>query len=74
MTFEEHVVGSEGFTLSRLIWNRFKRPMPGLLDQTLEANPNLADLGPFLPVGTVVRLPIPQPRPVPIVEPVRLWN
>ncbi|WP_369011390.1 tail protein X [Pseudophaeobacter profundi] len=32
--------------------------MTGTLEQVLEANRGLADLGPVLPVGTVVLLPV----------------
>jgi len=71
--FETITVRSEGFTLSRIIWRRFRRPMEGLVEQTLDANPGLADLGPILPVGTTFRLPVPQARPKPVVV-TRLWG
>lgn len=73
-TTERVVVQGEGLTVSLLVWRRFKRPMPGLVEQVFERNPNLSDLGPFLPVGTEVLLPIPTPRPVEVVTPIRLWG
>ncbi|WP_099867838.1 tail protein X [Pararhizobium haloflavum] len=73
-TVERIVIEGEGITVPLLVWRRFKRPMPGIVEQVFEMNQNLADLGLFLPVGTEVLMPIPTPRPAPIVEPVRLWG
>jgi phage tail protein X len=73
-TFETITVQSEGVTLSKIVWRRFRKPMPGLFERTLDLNPGLADLGIFLPVGTVLTLPIPTPRVAPEVTPIRLWN
>ncbi|WP_101342301.1 tail protein X [Cereibacter azotoformans] len=73
-TYEILTVAGDGITLPLLIWRRFKRPMPGLIEATLDANPGLADLGPVLPVGTKIRIPIPAPeaeeRPA---ERISLW-
>lgn len=44
-------------TLDLLLWRLHGISGPGLLEQTLEANPGLADLGAELPIGTVVLLP-----------------
>lgn len=72
---EQIEVKSEGWTLSRLIWSRFYRPMPGLVEVVLAANPGLGALGPFLPVGTVVSVPVPATSTEePVVTPVRLWG
>ena len=72
-TYETVTIRSEGFTLSRIIWRRFRRPMPGLLERTLSENAGLASAGLLLPVGTTFRLPIPQETParVPVI---RLWD
>jgi phage tail protein X len=44
-----------------LVWRRYKCPAFGVLERLLDDNPHLAKLhkeGPFLPVGTQVRIPI----------------
>jgi phage tail protein X len=72
---ETVTVTSEGMTLSKMIWRRFKRPMPGLVEKTLAYAPNrgLAKLGVVLPVGTVVYLPIDVLVAAPERTTVRLW-
>lgn len=66
-------VTSEGVTVSSLIWARFKRPMPGLVEQTLDANKGLADAL-EIPVGTQVRLPIPEESEQPqVAARIELW-
>lgn len=45
-------VTAEFSTLSLMLWRRFQRPMPGLLEDTLARNPGLEALGYYLPVGT----------------------
>ncbi|MGA0615956.1 tail protein X [Paracoccus sp. KR1-242] len=56
---EAVTVKGDGLTLSLLVWRRFRKPMPGLVEQILDLNQGLAALGPILPFGTVVRMPIP---------------
>lgn len=73
-SYETVTVGAEYMTLSRIIWQRFKRPMPGLLELTLSENMLLATLGPYLPVGTTFRLPIPSTTSPQIRQTVRLWD
>lgn len=51
-------VASDFTTLSLLIWRRFGRPMPGLVEDTLTRNQGLADVGSFLPVGTEIAVKI----------------
>lgn len=51
-------VQTEGTTLAKLVWRKFKRQPPGLVERILMADPALGDLGPFLPVGTVVTIPV----------------
>ena len=55
-------VEGDGLTVSLLVWRRFRRSMPGLVDQIYDMNVGLADLGPVLPVGTTFDIPIPIPR------------
>jgi P2-like prophage tail protein X len=73
-TYERIVIEGEGLTLSLLVWRRFRRPMPGLVERVLDENRHLADLGPILPLGTEVLMPIPASRPVNVVAPVTLWT
>lgn len=70
---ERVTVGGDAITLSLLVWRRFRRPMPGLVETILDRNPGLADLGPILPVGTVLNLPVPTPREPQLLDPIRLW-
>ena len=67
------VVG-EGVSVDLLIWREYRRPMPGLVEAVLDKNPGLAALGPILPVGTPVKLPLLKPAPVAELAVVRLWT
>ena len=46
----------QGDTLDQLLW-RDAGLGPGELTRVLDANAGLADLGPILPIGTVVLIP-----------------
>jgi phage tail protein X len=73
-TTETITIAGAEITLPLLIWRRFRRPMPGLVEATLVANPGLADLGPVIPVGTVITLSVPvTPDPVAALDPITLW-
>jgi len=51
---------------------RYYGTLKGTVEAVLEANPNLADLGPVLPVGVTITLP---DMKGPVAEqPVRLWD
>ena len=56
---ETITVRGDGLTIPLLVWRRFRRPMPGLVEQILDLNQGLAEHGPFLPLGTVINMPIP---------------
>jgi phage tail protein X len=62
-----------GLTLSLVLWRRFRRPMPGLLEETYALNRGLADAGPRLPLGAVILIPVrdeaASEQPI-----VRLWD
>ena len=70
---ERVTVEGDGITVSLLVWRRFRRPMPGLLEQILDRNPGLAGAGTELPVGTVLDIPVPTPREPQLLDPIRLW-
>ena len=73
MIVEQVTVEGEFITVSLIVWRRFKRPMPGLVEQILDRNPGLGDLGPYLPVGTTFNMLVPTPREPAILDPIRLW-
>jgi phage tail protein X len=70
---ERITVEGDGITLSLIVWRRFRRPMPGLVEQIHDMNPGLANLGAFLLVGTIFDMPVPVPREPVILDPIRLW-
>ena len=70
---EEVTVEGEGLTLSLIVWRRFHRPMPKLVEKIVDRNPGLAELGPILPVGTRFDMPIPAPEQDPVLPAIRLW-
>jgi phage tail protein X len=70
---ETMTVEGEHLTVSLMVWRRFHRPMPGLVEQIVDMNPGLAELGEFLPLGTTFAMPIPIPRGQKVLEPLRLW-
>ena len=49
--------------LDKLLVKRFGREVPGLVEETLDANPGLAGLGPFPPRGTTIVVTLPAPAP-----------
>jgi hypothetical protein len=72
---ETYTVKSEGQSVDLILWQRFKRPMPGLLERVLgmAENQHLEHQDFTLALGTVVTIPI-----EPIVESaapvVSLWD
>lgn len=73
MIVEPVTVEGDFITVSLVVWRRFKRPMPGLVEQVYDINPGLSELGEFLPVGTTLNLPVPMPRGQAILDPIKLW-
>lgn len=72
---ETIIVKGDDTTLDLLLWRRFRSYRPGLVERVLDANPGLADLGPILPVGTAVAVPLDAPELHPPKRPVvRLWG
>ena len=63
MTIVTLTVAAEGTTLDLLLWRKFRREVPGLVEDTLRNNPGLARLGAFLPVGLSVKLAVPTLEP-----------
>jgi phage tail protein X len=73
MIVEPVTVEGEFITVSLIVWRRFRRPLPGLVEQTYDMNPGLGELGAFLPVGATFDMPVPTPREPAILDPIRLW-
>lgn len=60
-SFELVEVQGDGVTADLLVWRRYMRPAPGILEIMLDSNPQLAYVHrytPFIPPGTYVRIPI----------------
>lgn len=70
---EEVRVEGDYLTVPLIVWRRFQRPMPGLVERIYDMNRELAEGGPFLPVGTVFLMPVPIPRPAERLAPISLW-
>lgn len=59
--YELYRVEGDFITAYTLIWRRYRRYAPGILEAMLDVNPQLAvahRTSPFLPVGLYVRVPI----------------
>ena len=63
MTIETLEVTTERTTLDLLLWRRFRREVPGLVEDTLRRNPGLARLGAMLQVGLALQVAVPDPEP-----------
>jgi phage tail protein X len=60
-SYEYLTVQGDFITADLLVWRRYKVPSYGIVEAMLDRNPHLARIhrnGPFLPVGTQVRIPI----------------
>ncbi|MEI4262774.1 tail protein X [Roseovarius sp. D0-M9] len=65
-------LSEDGDTVDRVVWKHYGRQDAGLVQRVLEANRGVAALGPILPLGTRVNLPVEaQPK---AEEAVRLWG
>lgn len=73
-TFETYIVQGDGLTVDTIIWQRYRRRTPKLVEQTLDLNPGLADLGPMIPSGTRIRIPVLPPPTAREISVVRLWD
>lgn len=62
----------QGDTVDLICWRYYGRTA-GVTEQVLDANPGIADLGPQLPIGTIVALPE-SPAPSSSVASLRLWD
>lgn len=51
-------IASAGDTVDYIAWRVYERQDARVVERLLEANPGLADIGPELPAGTKVFLPV----------------
>ena len=65
------VYAQQGDTVD-LICHRHYGRTAGITEEVLLANPGLADKGPILPIGTLVRLPVQAQQPV--RTSIKLWD
>lgn len=73
-TNETVTVQGDNLTVSLIVWRRFSKPVPGLVEAIYDATPGLAALGAVLPVGTVLTIPVPaQATTAAQLAPVTLW-
>lgn len=61
----------EGDTVDRICFVHYGRTA-GVTEAVYEANPGLADIGPILPTGTIVKLPAVAEKPT--KPTVQLWS
>ena len=70
---ETYVVDGDGVSIDLIVWRRYRRRTPGLVEQVYALNYGLADLGPLLPRGTVVKIPLQAPPAPTVTQVKRLW-
>jgi len=74
---ETVTIKGDGITLDLLVWRRYRRRIPGFVERILgmEANHGIAALGPILPVGTIVTMPIISSEALPARrKTIKLWD
>lgn len=73
-TYETYTVETEGLTVSVIVWRRFKARSRRVVERIYEEQPALGLVGHYLPVGTVLRIPVDAPRDNATVTPISLWT
>lgn len=63
---------SDGDTVDYIAWKYYKALTGRVVEQLLDANPGIADLGPVLPAGVLVNMPDIAPQQQ--KQGVRLWS
>jgi phage tail protein X len=69
----EETVRTEGLTVSRLVWAFLQKQPPGYIEKVLDLNPGLS-ADPFIPVGTVIKLPVEESFSEAPETVIRLWD
>lgn len=71
---ETFTVRGEGLTVDLVLWRKYGLRGRSLIEATLDANPGLGKLGPYLPLGTVFTIPNLPAETTPAVNRVSLFN
>lgn len=73
---ETFTVRSDGMSVDLILWQRFRRPMPGLFERimALAENQHLEHCGFVLPLGVAVTIPIEPPPREPELPVISLWD
>jgi phage tail protein X len=74
MATETIRISGEGLTISVLVWRRYRRLRPGLVERILTLNPGVASQGMFLPVGTSLVLPVETRKVTTDQTAIALWD
>ena len=70
------VIAMQDETISHVCWRIFGESV-GKVEQVIAANPNLCDLPPNLPAGTIITLPkqsSPKSKTNKVIQTVNLWD
>ena len=71
--YETYTLDGDALPLDLIVWRRYRRQTPGLVEAILDMNFGLADQGPLLARGTTFKMPIDRPATPAQVARVRLW-
>lgn len=63
----------QGDVLDMIAYRHYGR-RPGMVEMLLVANRGLADLGPVLPMGTLITLPDVAPQALTVATTIKLWD
>ena len=76
IALEQYEIQSEGMTVSKMIWRRYRRPMIGLLEVTLELPENylLEHQDAMLTPGAIVFLPVVRQDEFGQIQVITLWD
>lgn len=67
-------VTKEDDTADFIAWKHYGRQDGRIVEQLLDANPGLADIGPLLPAGMTITLPDLEVEAADTTEAVKLWD
>lgn len=67
-------VDGEGITVSLLVWRFLKRKPAGYVEQVMELNSSIAGQSIFLPVGSVITMPLLIEEADQAVPVISLWD
>lgn len=71
--YETYRLDGDALPLDLIVWRRYRRQTPGLVEAILDMNQGLAAQGPLIARGTTIKMPIDKPATPAQVALVRLW-